>query len=200
MKLDEQLLRDIKEGKISSFEQFFQNSYARLLNYAKLFIKDEGVATDMVQESFIHFWDKRKELRTGKSIESLIFTSVRNRCLNYLRDKDTYNKHLENFKVEQSVDIQYLTQYDFLGSEQESIEELIAKELEISINKLPEKCRQVFLMNKKDGKKQKEIAEELGISQKAVEKHIATAKTKLKESLELKFPALGLLIAFFIEF
>ncbi len=200
MKLDEHLLRDIRDGKIASFEVFFQNSYARLLNYAKLFIHDEEVASDMVQESFIHFWDKRNELRTGKSIESLIFTSVRNRCLNYLRDKNTYNKHLENYKIEQGVDVQYLVQYDFLGHEELSVEELIARELEISINKLPEKCRQVFLMSKQDGKKQKEIAEELGISQKAVEKHIATAKAKLKQSLEQKFPALGLLIAFFIEF
>ena len=198
MKVDEQLLEDIKDGKASALEIFFQNSHARLLNYAKLFVARDAVAADMVQEAFIHFWDKRKELRRGKSIESLIFTSVRNRCLNYLRDENTYRNHLDNFKTERT-DIQHLAQYDFLSNEEESLEELLLKELNISIDNLPEKCRQVFVMNKIDGKKQREIAEELGISQKVVEKHIATAKMKLRESLEFKFPTLSLLIAFFIE-
>ena len=198
MKVDEQLLEDIKDGKASALEIFFQNSHARLLNYAKLFVARDAVAADMVQEAFIHFWDKRKELRRGKSIESLIFTSVRNRCLNYLRDENTYKNHLDNFKAERT-DIQHLAQYDFLSNEEESLEELLLKELNISIDNLPEKCRQVFVMNKIDGKKQREIAEELGISQKVVEKHIATAKMKLRESLEFKFPTLSLLIAFFIE-
>lgn len=198
MKVDEQLLEDIKNGKASALEIFFQNSHARLLNYAKLFVARDAVAADMVQEAFIHFWDKRKELHRGKSIESLIFTSVRNRCLNYLRDENTYKNHLDNFKAERT-EIQHLAQYDFLNKEEESIEELLLKELNISIASLPEKCRQVFVMNKVDGKKQREIAEELGISQKVVEKHIATAKMKLRESLEFKFPTLSLLIAFFIE-
>ena len=198
MKVDEQLLEDIKDGKASALEIFFQNSHARLLNYAKLFVARDAVAADMVQEAFIHFWANRKELRRGKSIESLIFTSVRNRCLNYLRDENTYRNHLDNFKTERT-DIQHLAQYDFLSNEEESLEELLLKELNISIDNLPEKCRQVFVMNKIDGKKQREIAEELGISQKVVEKHIATAKMKLRESLEFKFPTLSLLIAFFIE-
>ncbi len=199
MMVDDQLLQQIKEGGIGAFERFFQNSYARLFNYAKIFIPNDLVAADMVQEAFIHFWDKRKELRVGKSIESLIFTSVRNRCLNYLRDESTYQKHLDNYKLEES-EFQFLSQYDFLGKEEESLEELLIKEMEKSISKLPEKCRQVFLMSKVEGKKQKQISEELGISVKAVEKHISTAKVKLRESMELKFPALSLMITFFIEF
>ncbi len=199
MKVDEQLLKDIKDGKMRAFEKFFQNSYTRLLNYAQIFVMDNAVADDMVQGAFIHFWDKRKELRIGKSIESLIFTSVRNRCLNYLRDDVTYKKHLASYKAEES-EYQHLVQYDFIGDEDESLEDILLREIQSSIDLLPEKCKQVFLMSKIDGKKQKDIAQELNISLKSVEKHIATAKTKIRENMELKFPALGLIISFFIEF
>lgn len=198
MKVDERLLLDIKDGRIKAFEKFFQNSHARLLNYAKIFIPDAAIADDMVQEAFIHFWNKRKELRVGKSIESLIFTSVRNRCLNYLRDENIYKKHKEGYKVEENA-LQFIGQYDFLGEEGDSLEEMLIKELENSIEQLPDKCRQVFLMSKKEGIKQKDIAEQLGISPKAVEKHIATAKVKIRENMQLKFPTLGILIAFFMD-
>ena len=199
MNVDEQLLLDIKNGNISAFENFFQNSHNRLLNYARLFIKEDFIASDLVQEAFVHFWEKRKELRTGKSIEALIFKSVRNRCLNYLRENKTYQKHLDQYSIEETS-VQHLSQYDFLGKEEDSIEEMLINEIERSIEKLPEKCRQVFVMNKYEGKKQHEIAEELGISVKAVEKHISTAKGKLKKHLELKFPALSMIALFFIEF
>ena len=199
MSFDDQLLISIKQGDKTVFEQFFQNSYMRLLNYAGLFISDQEIAADIVQEAFIHFWDKRTDLQPGKSIEALMFTSVRNRCLNYLRDRKTYLKHLDQFTGEVE-ELQFLTHYDFLGGEEESVEELLANELSMALDQLPEKCKKVFLLSKLEGKKQKDIALELGISLKAVEKHIATAKVKLREHLEKKFPALSILISFFIEF
>jgi len=199
MSFDDQLLKLIKQGDKAAFEQFFQNSYMRLLNYASLFISDREIAADMVQEAFIHFWDKRFNLQSDKSIEALIFTSVRNRCLNYLRDRQTYQKHIDKYTGEVE-EMQFLIQYDFLENEEESVEELLARELSNALDLLPEKCKKVFLLSKLEGKKQKEIASELGISLKAVEKHIATAKTKLREQLEKKFPALSVLISFFIEF
>jgi len=199
MSFDDQLLMSIKQGDKSAFEQFFQNSYMRLLNYTGLIVSDQEIAADIVQEAFIHFWDKRTNLQTGKSIEALMFTSVRNRCLNYLRDRQTYLKHVDRFTGE-IEELQCLSQYDFLEFEEESVEELLTKELSMALDQLPEKCKKVFLLSKVEGKKQKEIALELGISVKAVEKHIAIAKVRLREQLEKKFPALSILIAFFIEF
>ncbi len=197
MSTEEQLLKSISQGNKEAFEQFFQQSYMRLLNYAGLFITHSEIADDIVQEAFINFWNKRNELKAGKSIEALMFTSVRNRCLNYLRDHQTYLSHIGQFKTEK---LQFLSHYDFLGEEEESIEELLIKELQTALDSLPPKCREVFLLNKVDGIKQKEIAAKLGISIKAVEKHIAVAKDKLRHHLESKFPALGILITFFLDF
>ncbi len=199
MLVDDQLLILIKQGDKEAFERFFQQAYMRLLNYAGLFITNQEVADDIVQEAFIHFWDKRADLKPGKSIESLMYTSVRNRSLNYLRDHQTYLSHVGQL-TQQVEELQFLSQYDFMGEEEDPIEELLAKELEVALNLLPEKCRKIFLLNKLEGKKQKEIAQELEVSLKTVEKHISIAKQKLREHLEKKFPALGILITFFIEF
>ncbi|MCU4154657.1 RNA polymerase sigma-70 factor [Carboxylicivirga sp. A043] len=197
MTTEEQHLNLIAQGNKEAFEQFFQQSYMRLLNYASLFIPNREIADDIVQEAFINFWNKRSELKAGKSIEALMFTSVRNRCLNYLRDHQTYLSHIDQLQTEK---LQFLSHYDFLGEEEESIEELLITELHAALDSLPPKCKEVFLLNKIEGFKQKEIAEKLDISIKAVEKHIAVAKVKLREHLEKKFPALGLLITFFLDF
>ena len=197
MTKEEHLVKLIAQGNKEAFEKFFQQAYSRLLNYACIFITNNEMADDIVQEAFIHFWNKRNELKEGKSIEALMFTSVRNRCLNFLRDQQTYLSHIDQIKTEK---LQFLSHYDFLGEEEESIEELLIKELQIAMDALPPKCREVFLLNKVEGVRQKEIAARLGISVKAVEKHIALAKVKLREHLENKFPALGLLISFFLNF
>lgn len=197
MTTEAQLLKLIVQGNKEAFEKFFQQTYPRLLNYASFFIPNTEMVDDIVQEAFIHFWNKRSDLKEGKSIEALMFTSVRNRCLNYLRDQHTYLSHIDHLKSEK---LQFLSHYDFLGEEEESIEELLLKELQVALDSLSPKCREVFLLNKAEGVKQKEIAKKLGISVKAVEKHISLAKVKLREHLENKFPTLGILISFFLNF
>ncbi len=197
MVTDEQLLELILQGSEEAFEQFFQQSYMRLMNYAALFITCDEIADDIVQEAFISFWNRRNDLEEGRSLDALIFASVRNRCLNYLRNHQTYLSHIGQIKTEK---LQFLSHYDFLGEEEEPIEEMLIKELQIALDTLPPKCREVFILNKADGIKQKEIADKLGISVKAVEKHITLAKNKLRRHLESKFPAFGILIAFFLNF
>ena len=60
------------------------------------------------------------------------------------------------------------------------------KLLEASIEKLPKQCKKVFLMHKKQGYRYKEIAAELNISEKAVEKNISRALKRIKEAIKLK--------------
>ena len=199
MIIDEQIISQIKAGNIHSLEKYFYQVQPRLIKYAKLFISNDQVAEDLVHESFICFWENRKKLQSGRSVDALLFTTIRNRCLNYIRDNNVYEKHLEKYRNLNS-EVQHLYQIDFLGHKEESIEELLLKELQISIELLPEKCKKVFTLNKINGVKQSDIARELGITIKSVEKHIAVAKEKIRQRLEHKFPTLTILVLFFIEF
>ncbi|WP_430816752.1 RNA polymerase sigma-70 factor [Carboxylicivirga sp. RSCT41] len=197
LKSEQVLLKSISKGCIKSFEYFFQRTYPRLLNYACLFIENRETAEDIVQDAFINMWNKRHEVMPDKSAEALMFKSVRNRCLNYLRNHKTYISHINSAKIE---NLQFLSHYDFLGEEEEALEELLLKELDNALESLPEKCRQVFVLSKIDGVKQQDIANQLGISIKAVEKHIAIGKKKVREHLIEKFPALGILINLFLDY
>ncbi|MCT4601790.1 MAG: RNA polymerase sigma-70 factor [Marinifilum sp.] len=193
--LEEQIKQIIKGDK-SAFELFFHNYYGRLLKYAVLLLKDDDVAEDIVQEAFVNLWKQRKTLDANQSLNALIYKFVRNRCINYLRDNETYLKNKEQWCKEE---LQHVAHYDFLGKEEVAVEDLILQELDKAIEGLPDKCKQVFILNKMEGIKQSEIAEQLNLSVKMVEKHVATAKSKLKKQLTDKFPTYTLLVCYVLD-
>ena len=188
----------LKEGNPSAFEELFKQTFPRMLGYCKLFIHDQAQANDLVQECFVKLWEKRNTIKTTQSIESLLFVMLRNKCLNYLRDQKLrdYEKDIESIKENE---LQYLYQLDFIGKEEKTLEESLIEAIRASVEKLPEKRKLVFIKAKIEGKKNKDVAEELGISLKAVEKHLHQAKEQIRQEVLLKFPLLSVLIAIILK-
>ena len=153
---------------------------------------------DVIQETFLTLWEKWDSIKTDKSIESLIFVMVRNRCLNELRNQRLEGERIdpENLKVNE---LQYLYQLDFTSKEEKSLEEMVIDSFQQAVNELPEKKKMVFTLCKIEGKNQKVVAENLGISIKMMEKHIASAKQHIREKLLKQYPALILMIALLLE-
>jgi RNA polymerase sigma-70 factor (family 1) len=181
------LIKAIKEGDVDAFGTFFRDNYARLLSYSQLFIKEISLAEDMVQETFINFWERRKALSLGKSTESLLFISLRNRCLNYLRNQKRISQKLDELKFHTQT-LQFISQIDYLGQEELPLEEQLIRELNNAIEKLPERCRQVIKLSKIEGLKNREVALKLGISVKAVEKQLSIGKSKIEMHIRKHFP------------
>ena len=96
-------------------------------------------------------------------------------------------------------ELQFLYQLDFTDKEEKSLEEMLIESFQKAINELPEKMKVVFTLCKIEGKNQKEVAENLGISIKMVEKHIAGAKQHIREKLRKQYPALIFIIALLLE-
>ncbi len=195
---DSQTKLDLKQGDPGAFKEVFRLLYPRLKGYCKLFIKDASQVEDIIQESFIALWENRNSFKTDKSIESYVFVIVRNRCLNYLKKQKLEGEKidLDNPEIAQ---LQFLYQLDFTAQEDSSLEEMLVVSLKEMIAELPEKRRAVFVKCKIEGRKQVEVANELGISIKMVEKHVAMAKNIIHEKLIKKYPALILLIAFLLD-
>jgi RNA polymerase sigma-70 factor, ECF subfamily len=189
---------ELKKGNPESFKEVFLVLYPRLKGYCRLFIADESLVEDVIQETFLTLWEKRDSLKTDKSIESLIFVMVRNRCLNELRNQRLEGEKIdpENLKINE---LQFLYQLDFNSIEEKSLEEMLIESFQQAVKELPEKMKKVFTLCKIEGKNQKEVAENLGISIKMVEKHIAGAKQHIREKLLKQYPALILLIALLME-
>lgn len=166
------LINDLSSGSKEAFEYLFTTYYPRLRNYASHFIADVDDVEDIMQDCFVNLWNRRAML-TGVSISSMLFTMVRNGCLNFLKHKaiaEGYNIR----ELKQISGSEAFYNYDFLGS---ADEELLYDEL----RRLPERSRQVFVMSRFEGLKNREIAEQLDISVKVVEKHITNSFALLRE-------------------
>ncbi len=188
----------LKEGNPAAYEELFKQTFPRMLGYCKLFIHDQAQANDLVQECFVRLWEKRSTISPNQSVESLLFVMLRNRCLNYLRDQK--NELIDkNLSAIGENELQHLYQLDFTGREEKTLEESLIEAIRESVDNLPEKRKLVFIKAKIEGKKNKEVAEELGISVKAVEKHLHQAKEQIRTQMLKEFPLLSLLIAMILK-
>lgn len=181
------LLEEIRAGNNRAFEYLFKNYYPRLRGYAIRFIEDEETVRDIIQECFLRFWEKRA-LLTAVSVTSLLFAMVRNGCLNYL-------KHLslvEKYRIEYLAKIdgeERLYYADFaMDAEHKLLYAELQEQINIVMNQLPERAREVFVLSRFKGLKNREIAEQLQISTTAVEKHISRALFCFSKHFKDKYP------------
>jgi RNA polymerase sigma-70 factor (ECF subfamily) len=174
---------DIKQGNKEAFDNLFLFYYQQLCRFAFAFTQDRNNSEEVVQRMFVRLWENRKKIIIPKSEKAYLCKSVYNEYLKYARSKKTRDLHYNN----------YLYFYES-DEDAEHFEEL-KNYLNKAIEKLPNRCKEIFILNKIEGLTQKEIADVLGISVKTVENQIAIAVSKLREDLK---PIMNLLPSFLI--
>ena len=155
-----------------NFNDLFRYNYRPLCLYALHYIQDVDLAEDIVQESYTALWEKLQDGAQVLNRKSFLDMMVRNRCLDHIRKK--------------TIPTESLKPYDTYGIiEDDDAQERSQTEARIwtAIDNLPEKCREVFIMSKRDGLKYEEIAEELGLSVNTVRNQISKALKVLKEGI-----------------
>lgn len=158
------------KNTITSFEELFRNNYGKLCHFAMQFLKDDAAAKDIVQETFLNYWNKKEALEQhGGQLSSFLYTSVRNACLNKLRRQKLEQGFLSDQEAEPSEEAIGLTA--MIRSE-------VIAELYKVITTLPENCQKIFRMGYLEGLKNPEIAAALAIS-------VNTVKTQKKRGMEL---------------
>ena len=103
---DKQLLGELKRGNNAAFEFLFKSYYPRLRGYAIRFIEDEETVRDIIQECFLRFWERR-EMLSAFSLTSLLFSMVRNGCLNYLKHRSIVEKYRVEYLAKVDGDIMH---------------------------------------------------------------------------------------------
>lgn len=184
----------LASGDTKAYEDIFNLLYPRMLGYCKLFIKDNFKAEDLVQDCFVKLWNKRKTIKPDGNIEKFLFVMLRNHCLNFLRDNRINNYILELNDFHKN-EIQQIYQLDFLEETEQSIEEKLNTLLLDAINNLPPRQKEIFVKAKIGGQNQKEVANELGINIKAVEKSITLSKRRIKDEISKRYPILIVIIS-----
>lgn len=183
MDLERGLAEGIRNGDIASFEEFYKCYYKRLLNYSLMFVTQTDQAEDIVQESFYTVWNKRKEIDPQQSITGFLFRTVRNSCLNSIKQKKVHDKFVDYSLHADPINELYSIDFNEAGTD-DPLQLNLFNEIKQAVNQLPEKRQHVFKLSKLDGLSHKEIALQLGISVKGVERHITMAHESLRNSLK----------------
>lgn len=166
------------------FEDVYILNYERIKRFAIEYVMSEADAENITQDVFMQLWENQIILSTHTNIIAFLFTSTKNRCLDFLRHKAIVRKTVDKLKtdnyLEHRMKMQSLEALDDKIFSESNIESIIQNAIEM----LPEKCREIFIMNKIEGKKQKAIAEDLNISINTVENQMSIAHKKLRLALK----------------
>lgn len=165
------------------FEEIFKKHYHGLWLYARRLVIDPAVAEDIVQEIFYNLWKTKKDLNLNDSARSYLFTATYHRCVNYINHEKIKNKYESEETKNTDLFNNYYAQE--IGSKDSRIlNENISGNVKKAIHSLPDQCRRIFLLSRKYGLKNREIADFLNISQKVVEKQISKALGSLREQFK----------------
>lgn len=169
----------MQRGDTSALEYFFQE-YMELLYYRALgYVRDPLVAEDIVQEVFIRFWDNRQKLDVSVSVPAYLTRAVVNGCKNYLEHIHVRQRYEQEYKAEKGEEEE---EWEYDPEELEALRE----RLNVFIDGLPEKCREIFLLACVEGLKYREVAERLEVSVNTVKTQVKSAYTKLRTDFGLK--------------
>lgn len=171
------LIKALKRGEPKAFEYVFEEFYEALCAYANKIVGSVEVSEDLVHNVFCSLWIKRKDLNLNRSVKSYLFQSVYNAALNHLQRQKVERKYIQERFAEYVKEELVLFPY----GEDNHQEKLMKEQLMQAVEKLPIKCRNILKMSRFSGLKNKEIAEELGVSINTVQSQIAIALNKLRK-------------------
>ncbi|MDO5977434.1 RNA polymerase sigma factor [Flavivirga spongiicola] len=173
-KNDKTLIKELKSGNKAAFTFLFKTYYKPLCIYCASLSKSKVFSEDIVQNTFVKIWKKREKLKIHTSIKSYLYKAVYYGFIN------------EYVKIEKKNNVLDTIYLDTLNKSIEQDNSIIKENLirlDKAIENLPKKCREVFILNKKEGYSYEEIADILSISKNTVENHISNALSKIRAEI-----------------
>ena len=179
---DTLLVSRLRNSDVKAFEILFHKYSGKLYRFSSSLLKNEEDSKEIVQEVFFRIWNKRSEINCSKSFKSFIFTISYNLIIDQLRlrlkDKK-YRKFLidyfdtHSFEIKSEIDL-----------------EILNKHIELAVEEIPKKRKQIYKLSRERGYSHKEIAQVLGISVKTVENQINLSLKHIKLCLGEEFLSL----------
>ncbi len=166
----------LKEGSVEAINLCFDLYYAALCSTANYYVKQPTVAEEIVQGAFVDLWINRENIPTQSSVKGYLLISVKHDCLDYLKHKKIEEQYSEHFKD------------TMMDSYENVFDDLVNKDLQKALNnaidKLPNQCKEIFLMSRFKYMSYKEIADTLSLSVKTIENQMSKALRTVRIELD----------------
>jgi RNA polymerase sigma-70 factor (ECF subfamily) len=164
----------LRSGDRSAFTDAYNQFYLSIYHYTKKFVDDNQLAEDITADSFVKLWKHAEEVSAIQNVKAFLHTTARNACLDYLKAQRNHEQ--------KEKEILYLTEQDTRNEfDLAEIKAEVLQYVYAEIEKLPEKCKEVFKLAYLEGMKVSEVAQHLNISEQTV----ANQKTKALKMLRL---------------
>ncbi len=164
---DHSLVQLLQKGNVVAFDSLFEVYSPKLFGFALKYFKNESDAEELVQDVFVQVWEHRQSLKSEFSFKSYLFTIALNRIRKHFTKKAISLRYLESLQKEAEITInESLINDDY---------ETILQQINLIIEQLPPRRREIFLKSKLEGKSSKEIAAELNISTGTVDNQVSEA-------------------------
>ena len=164
---DEALLERVRASDSVAFEQLFRRYAEPLYDCAYGYVASRDAAQEVVQQLFVELWERRRVWQVSGTVATYLYRAVRNGSLNALRDGRRRMRLGERA-------------YEGPGIEQEVEAADLARAVARIVARLPERCREVFRLNRYHHLTYAEVAQVLNLSVKTVELHMARALRELR--------------------
>lgn len=165
------------------FKTCFEAYFEGLFVYACTLVKDHAEAKDTVQTAFIKLWEQRYRYREQEAAKAFLYKVVYRLGLNALRNRKIRNRHHDR-----------LAKYGEEPARFPAEDKELREKIRAAIDTLPERCREVFLKVRLEGMKYREVAAEMGISEKTVETQLLRAMRSLRQRLPDTMIAMAFLL------
>jgi RNA polymerase sigma-70 factor (ECF subfamily) len=192
LSLEKRWVKQLKNGDMSAFDSIYKKYSVRIYSFVFGIIKSKDDAQDIVQEVFIKLWDKRESLKEHLSFKSYLFTIAYNTTISLIRARVKEKDFAAMVKSKQIP-----LNIDPANVQLEYTE--LKEKLEETINKLPKRQKQVYLLSRKEDLSYKQIAIKMGISVNTVENHMSKALRFIRSNIKNTGYLSALFYALFIN-
>ncbi|MDD4590676.1 MAG: RNA polymerase sigma-70 factor [Parabacteroides sp.] len=170
--------QETENNEMIQFEHLYKTNAPRLIFYAEKYV-DSDTAEDLVQDIFIKIWEKRTFLFFNGGLTTYLYRSVQHACLDCLKREDIKESYIESVIKQLKIEEIYFNDDPKSLFNKDERLQMIYHEVE----KLPERCRDIFTMSYMEERKTPEIAKLLNISQRTVEAQLYKALKTLRDVL-----------------
>lgn len=176
---DSQLISQLKKGGGSAYQEIYSRYWILLLRHSQKMLGDQDLAMDVVQDIFTSLWINRVNLDLRGGLSAYLYTAVRNRTIDVINKSKLQQKYMESLQG-------YIDKGEFVTDETVRFNELAA-EIELEIDKLPPRMKEIFQLRRDAGLSYKQIALKLQISDETVKTQVSRALKILRNKFGVSF-------------